>query len=154
MKNTILKFGAYGLLLGLVLFLAGVLFVDSTEIEQGEVVGYLTMVASLIFVYFGIKHYRDKINNGTISFGKAVAIGLGIAAFAAIGVGIADYIYTAAINPDFFEEYKAAMRAKGNTEEIPDWGSGFMAFVMFLTVMIIGLIISLISAFILQRKIN
>jgi hypothetical protein len=69
-----------------------------------------------------------------------------------VGIAIADFIYTTAINPDFFEEYVTVMRAEGYKGEIPDYGSGFMAFIMFLTVMIIGLIISLISALLLQRK--
>lgn len=152
MKNTIFKFGFYGFLLSLGLFLGGILVGDNLGLSEAEIIGYLTIVASLIFVFFGIKHFRDNINNGIVSFGKAVGIGLGIAVFAAAGVAIADFIYTTVINPNFFEEYEAAMRAKGNTEEIPDWGSGFTALVMFMTVLIIGLIISLISALILQRK--
>lgn len=152
MKNTVFKFGLYGFLLGFGVFLIGLLFMKDIDMTTGEVIGYATMIASLSFIFFGIKHFRDKINNGKVSIGKAIGIGLLIALFPAIGIAIADFIYTSFINPDFFKEYVAMMEAKGNTEPIPDWGSGMMAFVMFATVMVLGLIISLISALILQRK--
>ncbi len=152
MKNTVFKFGLYGFLLGFGLFLIGLLFMKDIDMSSGEVIGYATMIASLSFIFFGIKHFRDKVNNGTVSLGKAIGIGFLIALFPAIGIAIADFIYTSFVNPDFFKEYVAMMEAKGNTEPIPEWGSGMMAFVMFATVMILGLIISLISALILQRK--
>lgn len=152
MKNIIFKFGLYGLLLGFGLFLIGLLFMKDIDLSTGEVIGYATMIASLSFIFFGIKHFRDKVNSGTVSIGKAVGIGVLISLFPAIGIAIADFIYTAFINPDFFKDYVAMMEAKGNTEPIPEWGSGMMALVMFLTVMVLGLIVSLISALILQRK--
>ena len=84
------------------------------------------------------------------------------------GVAIADYIYTAIINPDFVEEY-TAYSIENLKETVPPEkfeqkklelenevksmdSSGILAFVMFATVVIIGFIISLISALILQRK--
>ncbi len=154
MKNTVIKFGAYGFLLGLGLFLAGVFFGENLEMSQGMVIGYLTILASLIFVFFGIKHYRDKQNNGVLTIGKAIVIGISISIFAAIGIAIADYIYTSAINPNFYEDYVAAQRAEGYTGEIPDYGNFGLALFMFGQVMIIGFIISLISAVVLQRKNN
>lgn len=152
MKNTVIKFGFYGFLLSITLFLSGLYFGKGMDFSTQEVIGYLTMVISLAFVFFGIKHFRDNENNGEITLLKGLLIGVLISLFTASGIAIADFIYTSIINPDFFIEYVAMMREQGHTEEIPDWGSGFMAFVMFTTVLIIGLIISLISALILQRK--
>ena len=131
--------------------------------------GYASMVISLIFVYFGIKHYRDNINDGKVSLGKALAIGLLISLFSAVGFAIVDYIYTSSINPNFAVEYKeytmtqlsesnlSAEEFKTKVEELEAsmgmmGSSSFMAFIMFATVMIIGFIISLISGLILQRK--
>ena len=152
MKKTVITYGIYGLTLALALFLSGLYFGQGMDFSTQEVIGYVTMVACLSFVFFGIKHFRDKENNGEITFGKAVLIGVLISAITALGITIADFIYTTSINPDFFKEYTAVMRAQGYEGEIPDYGSGFMAFIMFVTVLIIGLIISLISALILQRK--
>lgn len=152
MKNIVLKYGGYGFVLSIVLFLLGLYFAQGIDFSIQEVIGYITMITSLVFVYFGIKHFRDKENNGKLSFGKGVMIGFLISAITAMGIAIADLIYTTAIDPDFFEEYKAVMIAQGYEGEIPDLSSGFMAFIMFMTVLIIGLIISLISSIILQRK--
>ncbi|WP_299115084.1 DUF4199 domain-containing protein [uncultured Winogradskyella sp.] len=168
MKNTVLKFGGYGLILGAVVFGLALTFGDGLSYTTQEIIGYGSMVASLSFVYFGIKHYRDKVNDGKVSFGKALLIGLLISAFVGFGVGIIDYLYTTVINPDFAEEYltktiesyealysgeELAAKKAELTKQMEDYGgSGFMATLMFITVVLIGFIISLISGLILQRK--
>ncbi|WP_299884793.1 DUF4199 domain-containing protein [uncultured Lacinutrix sp.] len=168
MKNTVIRYGVYGLLTAAILFLLALTLGKSLNYSAQEIVGYTTMVASLSFVFFGIKHYRDKENNGIVSFGKALKIGVLISLFAGIGFGIIDYIYTTVINPDFATEYldktletmKSTLSAEEFeiektklTQQMADYGgSGFMAFIMFSSVVIIGFIISLISSLILQRK--
>jgi len=168
MKNTITKFGFYGLLTAAILFTLALFLGRSLGYSTQEIIGYATMLASLSFVFFGIKHFRDKENNGSVTFGKALLIGILISAFAGIGFGVADYIYTSYINPDFASEYlEKSLETMKSTlsseeflikkaeleEQMKSYGSsGFMAFIMFATVVIIGFIISLISALILQRK--
>ena len=152
MKSTVIRFGIYGFLLAFIIFLAALSFGEGLDFSTQEVIGYLTMIASLSFIFFGIRHYRDQVNDGKISFRRAVLIGLLISALTGLGIALADFLYLSFINPDFFEEYEAIMRNEGYKGEIPDYGNGFMAMIMFLTVMIIGLIISLISALILTRK--
>ena len=152
MKDTVLKYGVYGFILALFIFLSALYFGQDLDFSTQEVIGYLAMVASLSLVFFGIRHYRDEENGGHISFRRAVLVGLLISALTGLGIALADFLYLSFINPDFMEEYTAVMRSEGYKGEIPDYGNGFMAMIMFLTVMIIGLIISLISALILQRK--
>jgi len=168
MKNTVIKYGLYALISGFVLFGLPFLFGMGVNFDYGELVGYTSMILSLLFVYFGIKHYRDKVNEGKVSLGKALVIGMLIALFSAAGVALFDYIYTTQINPDFANEYIAysieKMEATLPAEEVKiksaelkqqmkDYGSPiFMAFMMFASVIILGFIISLISGLILQRK--
>lgn len=168
MKNTVLKYGAYGLLLGAIIFGSALTFGKGLSYATQEIIGYGSMVASLSFVFFGIKHYRDKVNEGKVSFGKALIIGLLISAFVGLGVGLMDYLYTTVINPDFADEYlvktlesyetlysgeELAAKKAELTEQMENYGgSGFMAALMFFTVVLIGLIVSIISALILQRK--
>ncbi len=168
MKKTVIKYGLYSLLTASVLFLLAFLIGKGMSYSVQETVGYITMVVSLVFVFFGIRHFRDNINNGKVSFGKALLIGFLISLFAGLGFGIVDYIYTTVINPDFAQEYLTTMVAdmkanlpagefetqKANLEQQMEeyGGSGFMAFIMFATVAMIGLVISIISALILQRK--
>lgn len=152
MKKVVLKYGGYGFVLSTVLFLLGLYIGKGVAYTTQEVIGYVTIIASLVFVFFGIKHFRDKENQGKLSFGKGMIIGISISAISALGIALADLIYTTAINPDFFEEYKAVMVAEGYEGEIPEYSSGFMAFIMFVTVLTIGVIISLLSSLVLQRK--
>ncbi len=152
MKNIVIRFGIYGFILALVVFLMALYFGQELDFSTQELIGYFTMIASLSFVFFGIKHYRDTIGNGRIGIRRAVLTGLLISALTGLGIALADFIYLTWINPDFFEEYTSIMRSEGYKGEIPDYGNGFMALVMFVTLMMIGLPVSLISAFILAKK--
>ncbi|MFC4722658.1 DUF4199 domain-containing protein [Geojedonia litorea] len=169
MKNSVIKYGLYGLFTAMICFLFVLWFGQELSYSSQEVLGYLTMIASLSFVYFGIRHYRDQVNNGRVSFWKAVGIGVLISAFVGLGIGIVDYIYTTSINPDFASEYlersietmeatlsgdELELKKAELTRQMEDYGgSGFMAILMFVTVLIIGFVIALISGLILQRKI-
>ena len=75
MKNDVLK---YGLLSGLVLAITMALtvpFEHRLGARYGMVVGYTTMVLSFLIVFVGVKHYRDTVCAGTITFGRAFAAG-------------------------------------------------------------------------------
>ena len=168
MKNTVIKFGFYALISGFLLFGLPFFLGMGVDFDYGELIGYTAMILSLLFVYFGIKHYRDKVNDGKVSLGKAIGIGMLIALFSAVGVAFFDYIYTTQINPEFANEYleysikkmeetlspsELKVKSAELTQQMKDYGSpSFMAFMMFASVMILGFIISLISGLILQRK--
>ncbi|MDT0557847.1 DUF4199 domain-containing protein [Ichthyenterobacterium sp. W332] len=169
MKKTVIKYGLYALISGFVFFGLPFFFGMGVDYDYGELIGYTSMVLSLLFIFFGVKYFRDKENNGSVSFGKALAIGMLIALFSAVGVAVMDYIYTTQINPDFVADYLDysinKMQESGMTaqeletksaelkQQMEDYGSpGFMAGLMFATVLILGFIISLISGLILQRK--
>ena len=68
MKKTIFRYGFYGLGAGAILFGCGLLFGDSLGYRVQELIGYGSIVLSLMFVFFGIKHYRDHVRKGEISF--------------------------------------------------------------------------------------
>lgn len=168
MKNTVLKYGLYGALTIVTLFLATWFLLKDSDYAAGETLGYLSMVVSLSFVFFGIKHFRDKENDGKVSFKKALIIGLLISLITAIAFGIIDVIYIKYINPDFTETYYndavEEMRKTLSAEQFEVklteleqqkelFSNTFFSFaLMSATVWIIGFIISLISALILQRK--
>ena len=136
--------------------------------QPRRVIGYASMVVSLSFVYFGIRHFRDKENSGILSFGKGLLIGVLISLITALAFGILDVVYIKFINPDFQTEYydtiiaelrqnlpAAEFEIKRQEMEAQRelFSSTFISFLlMFLTVLIIGFIISLISALLLQRK--
>ncbi|GAA4972820.1 DUF4199 domain-containing protein [Algibacter aquimarinus] len=168
MKNTVIKYGLYALISGFIFFGLPFFLGMGVDYDYGELIGYTSMILSLLFVYFGIKHYRDKVNNGKVSLGKALGIGMLIALFSAVGVAVFDYIYTTQINPDFASEYleysvkkmeetlpveEVKVKTAELKQQMEDYGSPIiMALMMFASVIILGFIISLISGLILQRK--
>ena len=170
MKNTVLKYGMYGFVTAFVLFFLALYFGQGLAFKTQAILGYATMVTSLVFVYFGIKHYRDHEQNGEISFKTAFTIGALISLFAAIGFGVMDAIYITQINPDFAEQYLAyefslldartdltpeAIRIEKLTlqKQSEAYGSPFIVFLsMTMIVFVIGVIISLLSSLILHKK--
>jgi len=150
MKPTITKYGLLALISAAVLFLAALVLGKELSFSTQEVIGYVSIFISLSFVFFGIKHFRDKENEGRVTFGKAFTIGVLISIFAALGFASIDYLYTTVINQDFVAEYMATMKANG--EEMKDYSSSSLALFMFAIVLVIGIIVTLLSAFILQRK--
>lgn len=152
-----------------VLFLLSFLvFGNSTDFGTREVVGYAAIVISLLFVFFGIRHYRDKENGGTLSFGKGLQAGVLITLIPAAVFGLFSVVHTEVIDPNFtetyyshylaeqqkmlspekFEQVKAEFEAQRAMFENPV----FNFFLMFLTVFVIGLIITVISSLVLKRS--
>lgn len=168
MKKTILRFGVYGIITIFLLSLLIWSLIDSMDDIMGEIIGYSSMVLSLLFVYFGIKHFRDKENNGIVTFGKALLIGILISLMVSLAFGILDVIYVKFINPDFMTDYysrnleqlQASLPAEEfeiKKAELESEKEMFLNpfihfFIMSMMVFVIGFIISMLSALILQRK--
>ena len=170
MKNTVLRYGIWSALSIFILFLISSLLLKDLDFNTQEIYGYAGIIVSLLFVFFGIKHFRDKENRGLLSFGKGLLIGLLITLFASITFGIYNIVYVEYIDPNFMTEYynhsveqvsktlsgaELQAKLKQMDDEKDMFAKPFMNFsLMFLTVFMIGLIISLISSLILQRKTN
>lgn len=137
--------------------------------EIGEVIGYSSMLLALTAIFFGIKGYRDKVLGGNISFGKAFTLGLGISGVASFIFGIYIYLLYEVISPGLsgkmIEVYRQKIQTSGETQQVIAeqlarfeseavlWNNSLLqAFIMLLTVFMIGILISLISAAILKRK--
>nr|WP_298995202.1 DUF4199 domain-containing protein [uncultured Allomuricauda sp.] len=168
MKKTVIKYGTYGAIAICGLFLISWFILDDLPLSTQEALGYLSMILSLSFVFFGIKHYRDRENEGKVSFKNALVIGLLISLITAVVFGVLDVIYTEVLNPEFMDTYYSetlkTMEETMSAEEfklkkaemdaqLEIFANPLMTFVlMLLTVFVIGFIVSLLSALILQRK--
>lgn len=170
MKHTVLKYGGYAFLCGLMLFFVMLQLGKNLDFGTQEVLGYATIVITLSFVFFGIRYYRDHVNGGKVSFAKALVVGLLISMLAGLGVGITDGIYVTFINPDFFQDYSTAMieahQSAGELDKVAEVKAQMKDFegmsraslgifsggLMFITVVLVGLIISVLSALVLQKK--
>ncbi len=142
---------------------------DAKMWEIGEIIGYSSMVIALSLVFFGIRAYRDKTLGGKITFTKALLLGVSISSVASIIFGIYVYLLFTVISPGLsgkmIEVYREKIRKSGETQQVIQqqlaqfevesimWNNPlFQALFMVVTVMLIGILISIISAAILKRK--
>ena len=70
MKKIVLTFGLLSGVVSAALMTVNMLFVDSIGFDRGIFVGYTVIVISFLFVYFGIRSYRDNVLGGRISFAQ------------------------------------------------------------------------------------
>lgn len=107
MKKIVLTFGLIaGAVLSVMMFIT-VPFQDRIGFDRGAVIGYTTMVAAFLLIYFGARSYRDNVAGGSISFGRALAVGASIAMVAsACYVASWEVIYFT-MEPDFMAKYEA-----------------------------------------------
>ncbi|SEF95244.1 Protein of unknown function [Bryocella elongata] len=169
MKKIVLT---YGLISGGVMAcLMALATVFGKQIGQGHAmyVGYATMVASFLLVYFGIRSYRDTVGGGEVSFGRGVAIGGLIMVFTCVFyVATWEVIYHNFM-PHYMDDYAAYMLKKaqdaGETaaqiqakmaemEKMKQLYSNPVMNVLmtFLEPLPVGVVMTLVSAGILRRK--
>ena len=169
MQKTVFRFGFYGIAVMLVVLLTSFfIFKGKENWETQEIVGYITIVISLLFVYFGIRHWRDNYNTGRLSFGQGLKLGTLITLFPSIAFGLFTWLEMGVLDPEFSNKYYAYYVQKTKASTPPDklqealqklesekemFSSPFIQFaVMFLTVFLIGIVITVISSLILQRN--
>src|SRR6185312_7512550 len=76
MKKTVLTFGLISGAVAALLTFATMPFVYRFGFDKGLILGYTNIVVSLLLVPFGIRSYRENIGGGTITFGRAFAVGI------------------------------------------------------------------------------
>jgi hypothetical protein len=166
-KKTILTFGLIsGALISLMMALT-VPFQD--KIGHSYVIGYATIVLSLLLSFFGIRSYRDNVGKGQITFGKAFAVGISITIISCLCYVLTWEIIYYNFMPDFMDKYAAQviekMKAAGETAAAIQqktveldklkvmYKNPLINMAMtFIEPFPVGLIITLISAAVLRRK--
>ncbi len=167
----------YSILSGLlvsILFLGPFLFSDWSEwdcssMKSSEVIGYTTMVLSLIPIFFGTRAYRNQLEEQSFSFLRGLRTSVIITLIASVIFYFFNVLLYEVIEPNFLSDfavyYEGCLMENATSEaerelkmaELKEYGpmmsnSYLYAFVMASSVFFIGLIISLISSLILQRK--
>ncbi len=93
----------YGLYLGLASILIQlIIYVSGMTYEQPWWAGVVGFVVSIILVFLGTKSFRSN-NNGLLSFGEGLKVGIGISLISAIIGVIYNQIFVNFIEPDFME---------------------------------------------------
>jgi hypothetical protein len=83
MKKTIWTFGLISGAISSVMMMITMPFHDRIGYDRGLIIGYTTIVAASMLIFFGIRSYRDNVAGGTIGFGRALAVGALIALISA-----------------------------------------------------------------------
>ena len=107
MRKIVLTFG---LIAGAVMsatFLLALPFQEQIGFENGALVGYTSMVAAFLMVFFGIRRYRDQVAGGAITFGRALGMGLAITLVASLCYVVMWQIVYYNFMPDYLDKYAA-----------------------------------------------
>ena len=170
MKKTILKYGAIaGLITTGMMIISTTLHKLNPDFKGSEIIGFTGMFIAFIFIFIGIKSFRDKQNSGVISFGTGFKIGLLISLIASTMYVLTWMIECHFFFPDFMEKYAAqaieeaqrsgqsAMEIEATKQEMNkyiEWYKNPMLLMAltYMEILPIGLIFTLLSALILKKK--
>ncbi len=167
MKKTILRYGGFSVIFMVLFFLLEMLiFSEKKDFRVQEIFGWIGIFISTIFIFFGIRYYRDQYNDGNLSFGKGLKVGLLILLMPSLAFGIFNVIYVM-LNPDFMDTYynyqvtqlkeslpagEAALKIQAMEKDKEMWMSPAVQFFgMFASVFLVGVIVTVISTLILRR---
>lgn len=142
----------------------------TADFQHSEWLGYLSMIIALSMVFLGVRRYRDQELGGFISFSKAFQVGLMITLIAS-AIYVAAWMLYVSFGPgqDFMDQYYAysvqKLQESGEAKEVIEQEIARMdqfkeAYrsplvqigVTFLEIFPVGLIITLISAWLLRRR--
>jgi hypothetical protein len=164
----------YGLIAGLIamsfMIVSTILWNENNNSNQSMIIGFIGMFISFIFVFIGIKKYRDKENGGNITFVNAFKIGFFIALITSSIYTIVWLIQVHFFMPDFMEKYAAKaieeikssnLSAAEITEKVTEMELMrenykilfYRICYTLMEILPIGIVIALISALILKRKV-
>lgn len=168
MKRIVLTYGIIGgIIVSAMMWLT--LGSGSHDFDNGMWIGYTTMVIALSMIFFAVKAFRDKHQGGSITFGKAFMLGLGITLVTSTLYVASWMLLSATSEQDFMTEYYEHEKAKMERSDMPqadveahlkemrDFGEMYKNPVVkvgftYLEILPVGLLVSLLCAAILRRK--
>lgn len=173
MRKIVLRFG---LLSGLMLLSMSAIMLPlclngTLPMDSQQTLGYTTMVLAFLFVFFGVRSYRETVGGGAITFGKAFQVGILISLVTCAMYVIAWEITYFNFMPDFLDKFTAhalaQMKASGESPAEIQKKTEQMAFmakyyknplfnsaITFIEIFPVGLIVTLVTAAILRRKVG
>jgi len=171
MKKTVFICGLIAGLISTSLYIGLIILGKAGDIDfkNGMIYGYTLMILAFSFIFVGTKITRDKYDGGEISFGKAFRVGLYITLIASTVYVIVWLIDNYFFIPDFAEKYSAHVLSELKKSGVSDaeiakqtadmasfkemYKNPFFVIVMtYIEILPVGIIVSLISAWVLKRK--
>jgi len=166
MKKIILT---YGLLAGIICPIGFFLTMGGMDFDKGMIFGFASMIIAFSLIFVAITQYKNKVNGGYITFGKAFQIGLFITLIGST-VYVATWLfYLYNFFPDFAvkygEHYIQGLKAQGasaaiiaaKTVEMKDFVEDYknplvVIAYTYMEITWVGLVITLIASLILKKK--
>ena len=120
MKKVVFTFGALSGGIPITVMVLGLIF-GGPQWEGALILGWTVIILSSLFIFIGIKSYRDNYNNGIITFGKAFQVGIFITLISALMYTIVwEIVYFNFMN-DLMDGYFAAeverLKTSGASQE-------------------------------------
>ena len=121
MNRLIVRYGIYsGVISSVLMLLTAFQIRRYGVLENGEIYGFAGMILSMVFVFVGVRVFREQERNGQISFGEAFKVGGLIALISCVFYVITWMFVSEYITPDFMDKYIAHylenMKNKGLSE--------------------------------------
>ncbi|MBK8788221.1 MAG: DUF4199 domain-containing protein [Chitinophagaceae bacterium] len=172
MKKIVIVNGIIaGLIVAAMFLITMGLYHNQGNFEGGMWIGYASMLLAFSLIFVAIIRFRDKYNNGVISFGKAFRIGLYITLIASTIYVVAWLIDFYVFIPDFADKYAAHMLEKlksngagaaeitSTTQQMDSFKEMYKNPVLvvlftYIEILPVGLLLSLIAALVLKRKVK
>ena len=170
MRKIVIKYGLISGAISAGLMTATMLLMSNImDSDRGYIIGYACMLLAFLVIYFGMASYRDNVGGGQIKYGRALAIGLLITAISSVCYVIAWMILYKTMMPDFMDKYAAhaveRLKNSGASQAEIDKQVTMMNqykemyknpvmvfFLTFIEPLPVGVIVSVISAFIVRMK--
>lgn len=168
MTKIVLTFGLLSGAVAAVMMFLTLPFAERIGFDRAVYVGYTTIVISMLFVYFGVRSYRDNVLDGRMNFGKAFTAGMLITLISSACYVAAWLVMYYGFMPDFANQYADYLveqaRTQGATqaqidaaikqgEQARQWLANPLinAAVSFTEPLPVGVIVTLISAAVLKK---
>ena len=169
MRKVVLTFGLIAGVILSAMMLITIPFHDQIGFDKGLIIGYTTMVLAFLLIFAGVKSYRDNVSGGSVSFKRALVVGLSITAVASVCyVATWQFVYNR-LAPDYLEKYTAYVVAKerksgasdaqilAKTKEMQEFNERYknplvnIAYTL-LEPLPVGIVFALVAAGVLSRK--
>lgn len=170
MRKTIL---IYGLIQGVIISTLMVIMMSQlhsgSDFGGNEIVGYAGMILVFSLIFIGVRSYRNQSQDGFITFGKAFKMGALIALIASTIYVVTWLFYYYLFIPDFMDIYiphamEQAAESGATQVELDEKSIQmeqfkqmyknplFVILITYTEILPVGLLVALVTAFILKRK--
>ncbi len=158
----------YGIISGVLFSASMVAMVNSVyknpDAQGNDYMGHLIMLAIFVLIFIGVRQYRNKERDGTMSFGQGFKAGLLMSLIASTIYVLTWLVYHYAFIPDFMEVYSAQVLAQTPAEELADktveiekykvWYKNplYVILLTYAEILPLGILISFISALVWKKR--